>query len=731
MTPVPIGFKMSASTENDFQEKDSALNAVTKTFQYGRHTVTLETGRLARQATGSVLVTMDNTVVLCTVVAKKEPKPGQDFFPLSVHYQEKTYAVGKFPGGFFKREGRPSEKETLTSRLIDRPIRPLFPKGFLNEVQVVCTVLSAERHQDPDIAAMIGTSAALAISGVPFAGPIGAGRVAFNDERGYFLNPTQDELAGSELDMVVAGTEKAVLMVESEAHELTEDEMLGAVLFAHEEMQVAIRAINEFVQEGGKAQWAWQPAAENGALKEAVTGGFERAIGEAYQVTDKMARQDRLGELKASALATLAEGEAALYSAEEVSGAFARLEKRIVRERVLDGAPRIDGRDHTTVRPLDIAVGVLPRTHGSAVFTRGETQAIVSTTLGTSRDAQLVEGLNGERHDSFMLHYNFPPYSVGEAGFIGSPKRREIGHGRLARRSIAAMLPSADDFPYTIRVVSEITESNGSSSMASVCGSSLSMMDAGVPLKAPVAGIAMGLVKEGERFAVLTDILGDEDHLGDMDFKVAGSAEGVTALQMDIKIEGINEEIMEKALAQAFHARQHILGEMNRVIAESRTEVAEHAPTMTRIKIDPEKIRDVIGKGGATIRQICEDTGASIDIDDDGSVRIYAESREGAQRAVATVEAITAEAEINKLYRGKVVRLADFGAFVNFMPGTDGLVHISQIVPERVNDVRDYLSEGQMVTVKVLDIDNRGRVKLSIKEVGEEEKAAFEATLEE
>ncbi|MFC0269174.1 polyribonucleotide nucleotidyltransferase [Kushneria aurantia] len=707
------------------------MNAVTRTFQYGNHTVTLETGRVARQATGSVLVTMDNTVVLCTVVAKNEPKPGQGFFPLSVHYQEKTYAVGSIPGGFFKREGRPSEKETLTSRLIDRPIRPLFPKGFLNEVQVVCTVLSAERHQDPDIAAMLGTSAALAISGVPFAGPIGAARVAFTDERGYFLNPSQDELKNSELDMVVAGTDKAVLMVESEAKELSEDEMLGAVLFAHEEMQVAISAINEFVREGGKAKWDWRPEADNAALKEAVAGGFEGGIGEAYRITDKMQRQKRLDELRSEAIARLADGEAPLYTGEEVGGAFAGLEKRIVRERVLGGEPRIDGRDHSTVRPLDIAVGVLPRTHGSALFTRGETQAIVTTTLGTSRDAQLIEGLDGERHDSFMLHYNFPPYSVGEAGFIGSPKRREIGHGRLARRGVAAVLPDSETFPYTIRVVSEITESNGSSSMASVCGSSLSLMDAGVPLKAPVAGIAMGLVKEDERFAVLTDILGDEDHLGDMDFKVAGSAEGVTALQMDIKIEGINEEIMEKALAQAHQARQQILAEMNRVIGASRTEVAEHAPTMTRLKIDPEKIRDVIGKGGATIRQICEDTGASIDIDDDGSVRIYAESREGAKRAVDTVLAITAEAEIGKLYRGKVVRIADFGAFVNFMPGTDGLVHISQIVPERVNDVRDYLSEGQMVTVKVLDIDNRNRVKLSIKEIGEEEKAAFEATLEE
>ncbi|QEL12891.1 polyribonucleotide nucleotidyltransferase [Kushneria phosphatilytica] len=705
------------------------MNPVRKTFQYGDHSVTLETGRIARQATGSVLVTMDETVVLCTVVARKDIKPGQDFFPLSVHYQEKTYSVGKIPGGFFKREGRPSEKETLTSRLIDRPIRPLFPKGFMNEVQVVCTVLSAERNQDPDIAAMIGTSAALTISGVPFSGPIGAARVGFSEEQGYFLNPTQEALVGSELDMVVAGTEKAVLMVESEAHELTEDEMLGAVLYAHQEMQTVIGAINEFAAEAGKPKWAWQPPEENQTLKAAVNAAVGDRVGEAYRITDKMARQDALAELRSEVIEQLAGGETPQYSADEVGNALNKLEKTTVRERVLSGEPRIDGRDHRTVRDLSIEVGALPRTHGSAIFTRGETQAIVTTTLGTARDAQLVEGLDGERHDRFMLHYNFPPYSVGEAGFIGSPKRREIGHGRLAKRGVAAMVPSHDDFPYSIRVVSEITESNGSSSMASVCGTSLSLMDAGVPLKAPVAGIAMGLVKEGDRFAVLTDILGDEDHLGDMDFKVAGSAQGITALQMDIKIEGINEEIMETALGQALEARQHILGEMNRVIGESRSEVAEHAPTMVRIKIDPEKIRDVIGKGGATIRQICDDTGASIDIDDDGTVRIYAESREGARQAVDTVQGIVAEAEIGKLYRGKVVRIADFGAFVNFMPGTDGLVHISQIVPERVNDVRDYLTEGQEVTVKVLDIDNRGRIKLTLKEISEEEKAAFEATL--
>jgi len=706
------------------------VNPVQTTFQYGSSTVTLETGRIARQATGAVLVTMDDTVVLCTVVGRKTLKPGQDFFPLSVHYQEKTYAVGKIPGGFFKREGRPTEKETLTSRLIDRPIRPLFPKGFMNEVQVICNVLSADRNQDPDIAAMIGTSAALAISGLPFSGPIGAARVGFTESRGYFLNPTVEELATSELNMVVAGTDKAVLMVESEAKELTEDEMLGGVLFAHQEMQVAVDAIKSLVSEAGKPKWDWQPAADNVELKQAMAASFGTAVGEAYRITDKMARQDALAEIRTKAIEQLASGDAAQFSVDEVSGALAGLEKKTVRSRVVAGEPRIDGRDHKTVRPLDIKVGVLPRTHGSALFTRGETQAMVIATLGTLRDAQLIESLEGERKDRFLMHYNFPPYSVGEAGFMGGPKRREIGHGRLARRGIQAMLPNDDDFPYTIRVVSEITESNGSSSMASVCGASLALMDAGVPIKAPVAGIAMGLVKDDDGFAVLTDILGDEDHLGDMDFKVAGSVNGVTALQMDIKIEGINEEIMETALQQAHQARIEILDQMNVVIAASRNEVSDYAPAMQTIKISPDKIRDVIGKGGATIRGICEETGASIDIDDDGTVRIYAEDRSAAKRAIDTVLGITAEAEIGKLYRGKVVRLADFGAFVNFMPGTDGLVHISQIVPERVNDVKEYLSEGQEVTVKVLDIDNRNRVKLSIKEITPEEKAAFEATLE-
>ncbi|CBV44017.1 polyribonucleotide nucleotidyltransferase [Halomonas elongata] len=703
------------------------MNPVKKTFEYGRSTVTLETGRIARQASGAVMVTMDDTVVLCTVVAKKDVNPSQPFFPLSVHYQEKTYAVGKIPGGFFKREGRPTEKETLTSRLIDRPIRPLFPKGFMNEVQVICTVLSTDRNHDPDIAAMIGTSAALAISGVPFNGPIGAARVGFTEEHGYFLNPSVEELASSELNMVVAGTEKAVLMVESEANELLEDEMLGAVLYGHQEMQVAINAIQELAAEAGKPRWDWQAPAENTALKDAMASGFEAKVGEAYRITDKMQRQDALAALKDEAVEQLAGEEDGKFDADEVKGAFASLEKRVVRSRVVKGEPRIDGRDLKTVRPLDIEVGSLPKTHGSAIFTRGETQAVVVATLGTLRDAQLIESLEGERKDRFLLHYNFPPYCVGEAGFMGGPKRREIGHGRLARRGVEAMLPSEDEFPYTIRVVSEITESNGSSSMASVCGSSLALMDAGVPMKAPVAGIAMGLVKDEDGFAVLTDILGDEDHLGDMDFKVAGSAEGVTALQMDIKIEGINEEIMEQALQQAHEARLHILEQMNTVIGQSREEVSENAPSMATIKIDPEKIRDVIGKGGAMIRKICEDTGASIDLDDDGTVRIYAEEKSAAKAAIDTVLAITAVPEIGKLYRGKVVRIADFGAFVNIIPGTDGLVHISQIVPERVNDVRDYLNEGDEPIVKVLDIDNRNRVKLTIKEITPEEKAAFEA----
>ncbi|MBS4153729.1 polyribonucleotide nucleotidyltransferase [Cobetia sp. MC34] len=703
------------------------MNPVTHSFQYGNDTITLETGRIARQATGSVMVTMGNTSVLCTVVAKASPKPGQSFFPLSVHYQEKAYAAGRIPGGFLKREGRPTEKETLTSRLIDRPMRPLFPEGFMNEVQVVCTVMSAERNVDPDIAALLGTSAALCISGVPFAGPVGAARVGFSEQRGYFLNPGYSELAHSELDMVVAGTEKAVLMVESEAQELLEDEMLGAVLYGHHEMQKAITGIETFAAKVNRPKWAWVPQKLDRVLVEALEQSFATRIGDAYRLSDKMARQDSLSALKAQAIDLLGAEDDARFSVEAVATAFAALEKRIVRQRVIAGEPRIDGRDTRTVRPLDMAVGVLPKAHGSALFTRGETQAIATATLGTTRDSQLIEGLSGEKQDRFMLHYNFPPYCVGETGFIGAPKRREIGHGRLARRGIESMLPSLQAFPYAIRVVSEITESNGSSSMASVCGASLALMDAGVPIKAPVAGIAMGLVKDANGVAILTDILGDEDHLGDMDFKVAGTAEGVTALQMDIKIEGIDEEILEQALEQALEARLTILAQMNEVLAASRQEVSDNAPAMLSLKIAPNKVRDVIGKGGSTIRKICEETGANVDLDDDGSVRIYAEHKAQAQAAAKYVEGIIAEAEIGKLYAGKVARIADFGAFITFMPGTDGLLHISQIVEERVNDVRDYLNEGDEVVVKVLDIDNRNRVKLSLKEISEEEKAGFAA----
>ncbi|MFC4239315.1 polyribonucleotide nucleotidyltransferase [Marinobacter oulmenensis] len=687
----------------------------------GGETFTLETGRVARQATGSVLVTTGDTSVLGTVVGAREPKPGQGFFPLTVNYQEKTYAAGKIPGGFFKREGRPSEKETLTSRLIDRPIRPLFPNGYMNEVQVVLTVMSASKQQDSDIAAMLAASAALAISGIPFDGPIGAARVGFTNENGYVLNPSFEALETSLLDMVVAGTEDAVLMVESEAKGLTEDQMLGGVLFAHQEMQTAITAIKEFAAEHGKPRWDWQPEAENTSLLEAIRSEFGGAIEEAYSIHDKMARYERLGEIRSAAVEKLAGEEEDQPAEDEVKKYFGKVEKTVVRQQVLDGKPRIDGRDNKTVRPIEIEVGILPSVHGSALFTRGETQAIVTTTLGTTRDVQIVDALEGERKDPFLFHYNFPPYSVGEAGRMGSPGRREIGHGRLAKRGVAAVMPTIDDFPYAIRAVSEITESNGSSSMASVCGSSLALMDAGVPLKAPVAGIAMGLVKEGDKFAVLTDILGDEDHLGDMDFKVAGTKEGVTALQMDIKINGITDEIMEIALEQAHEARQHILGEMNKVIAEPRAELSEHAPSITTIKIHPDKIRDVIGKGGATIRSICDETGASIDLDDDGNVKIYAADQAAAQAAVNRVKEITAEIEVGAIYKGRVERIVDFGAFVNILPGKDGLVHISQISERRIENVTDELSEGQEVLVKVLDVDNRGRVKLSMKEVKEGE----------
>lgn len=693
------------------------MNPVTKQFQFGQSTVTLETGRIARQATGAVLVTMDDVSVLVTVVGAKSPAEGRDFFPLSVHYQEKTYAAGRIPGGFFKREGRPSEKETLTSRLIDRPIRPLFPEGFMNEVQVVCTVVSTNKKSDPDIAAMIGTSAALAISGIPFAGPIGAARVGFHPEIGYILNPTYEQLQSSSLDMVVAGTEDAVLMVESEADELTEDQMLGAVLFAHDEFQAVIRAVKELAAEAGKPAWDWKAPAENTVLVNAIKAELGEAISQAYTITIKQDRYNRLGELRDQAVALFAGEEEGKFPASEVKDVFGLLEYRTVRENIVNGKPRIDGRDTRTVRPLRIEVGVLGKTHGSALFTRGETQALVVATLGTARDAQLLDTLEGERKDAFMLHYNFPPFSVGECGRMGSPGRREIGHGRLARRGVAAMLPTQDEFPYTIRVVSEITESSGSSSMASVCGASLALMDAGVPVKAPVAGIAMGLVKEGEKFAVLTDILGDEDHLGDMDFKVAGTDKGVTALQMDIKINGITEEIMEIALGQALEARLNILGQMNQVIAKPRAELSENAPTMLQMKIDSDKIRDVIGKGGATIRGICEETKASIDIEDDGSVKIYGETKEAAEAAKLRVLAITAEAEIGKIYVGKVERIVDFGAFVNILPGKDGLVHISQISDKRIDKVTDVLQEGQEVKVLVLDVDNRGRIKLSIKDV--------------
>lgn len=691
------------------------MNVVKKTFQYGDHEVTLETGRIARQASGSVMVTMGSTSVLCTVVAEQKARAGQAFFPLSVHYIEKTYSVGKIPGGFFKREARPSEKETLTSRLIDRPIRPLFEDGFMNEVQVICTVMSADKDTDPDIPAMIGTSAALALSGCPFNGPIGGARVGFTEADGYILNPGYAVLAGSQLDMVVAGTKDAVLMVESEAKELTEDQMLGAVLYAHQEMQTVINAINELVSEAGKPRWDWQAPEADAELVAAVEAAASGPLGDAYRITEKAERYERVGQVKDEVVAQLAtEGGPA---EDDIKDIFKSLEKRIVRGRILAGEPRIDGRDNRTVRAIACEVDILPKAHGSALFTRGETQAIGAVTLGSTRDAQIIDALEGERRDPFMLHYNFPPYSVGEAGRIGATGRREIGHGRLARRGLAAVLPNEEQFPYTVRVVSEITESNGSSSMASVCVGSLSLMAAGVPLSAPVAGIAMGLVKEGNQFAVLTDILGDEDHLGDMDFKVAGTAKGVTALQMDIKIEGINEEIMERALEQALEARLHILGQMNTVLDAPREITSENAPSMTTLKVDQDKIRDIIGKGGATIRQITEESGATVDIDDDGTVKVFGQNAAARDAAIEMIQAITAEAEVGEIYTGKVARIVDFGAFVTILPGKDGLVHISQIADERVENVSDYLSEGQEVQVKVLDVDQRGRIKLSMREV--------------
>ena len=697
------------------------MNPLVKRFKYGECNVTIETGRIARQATGAVICSIDETSVLCTVVGAREKKEDVDFFPLGVHYQEKAYAAGKIPGGFFKREGRPTEKETLTSRLIDRPIRPLFPEGFKNEVQVVCTVLSAKKNADPDIAAMIGTSAALAISGIPFNGPIGGARVGYTEEEGYLLNPTNAELLNSELDMVVAGTEDAVLMVESEAKELSEDIMLGAVLFAHQEMQTVITVIKQLAYEVGKPRWNWESVGVNKTLRDDLNTLLAEDLKRAYQLVDKQQRMDNIASLRDKVLTQLSSEMG--NEQNNIKDEFKKLEKDIVRGRILRGDPRIDGRDNRSVRPIGAEVSVLSRAHGSALFTRGETQALVVATLGSTRDAQMIDDLDGRRDDPFMLHYNFPPYSVGECGRIGFTGRREIGHGRLARRGIAAVLPSIDEFPYAMRVVSEITESNGSSSMASVCGASLALMDAGVPLKAPVAGIAMGLVKEGDQFSVLTDILGDEDHLGDMDFKVAGTAEGITALQMDIKIEGITEEIMEIALQQAMDARLHILTSMNATLAVGREEVADSAPRMGAMQIDADKIRDVIGKGGATIRSLCEETSSTIDITDDGAVKIYADDSAGLQAAIDAISAIVAEPEPGAIYDGKVVRIVDFGAFVNFMPGTDGLVHISQIASQRVNKVTDYLAEGQEVRVKVLEIDNRGRVKLSIKEATLEEQS--------
>jgi len=691
------------------------FNVVTKEFQFGRDKVVLETGRVARQA-NSVLITMGGVTVLVAVVAAKEAKAGQDFFPLTVNYQEKTYAAGRIPGGYFKREGRATEKETLTSRLIDRPIRPLFPEGFYNEVQVTVTVVSTDKESDPDIAAMLGTSAALSMAGSPFKGPVGAARVAYiNGE--YVLNPTYKELATSDLDLVVAGTDKAVLMVESEAKELSEDQMLGAVLFGHEEMQTAIEAIKAFAAQVNATPLAWQAPAVNVELKTALKDAFAASISEAYTIVEKQSRYTRLDEIKQQALAQFAAEENPQFVADEVLTAFEDLKYRTVRDNILSGKPRIDGRNLETVRALDVQVGVLGRVHGSALFTRGETQALVTATLGGTRDAMIIDSLEGSLTENFMLHYNFPAYSVGETGRESGPKRREIGHGRLARRGVQPMLPSPEKFPYAVRVVSDITESNGSSSMASVCGASLALMDAGVPLKAPVAGIAMGLVKEDERFAVLSDILGDEDHLGDMDFKVAGSANGITALQMDIKIEGITEEIMEVALNQARAGRLHILNAMNQVIANARPEVSIHAPTYTTLQINPEKIRDVIGKGGATIRAICEETKATIDIEDNGFVRIYGETKGATQAALAKVQAITAEVEVGAIYDGLVSKVVEFGAFVTILPGTDGLVHISQITNERVANVGDYLKEGQTVKVRVMDVDQRGRIKLSMKDI--------------
>ncbi|GAB4269614.1 MAG: polyribonucleotide nucleotidyltransferase [Methylomicrobium sp.] len=691
------------------------MNPIRKEFQYGDQLVTLETGEIARQADGAVMINMEGTTLLVTVVGKKEANSGGDFFPLTVNYQEKSFAAGKIPGGFFKREGRPSEKETLTSRLIDRPIRPLFPDGFTNEVQIVATVLSLNPDVDPEIPALIGASAALAISGLPFNGPVGAARVGYKEGQ-YLLNPTPAQLLESDLELVVAGTEHAVLMVESEAKCLPEEVMLGAVLYGHEQMQTAIDAIKAFAALVDKPAMAWEPPVHNTELETLVTAEVESGIRAAYQIAEKLVRQDKLKEVRNAVIEKLTAGEQP-YNENEIRAIIEKLESKIVRGSIIDEGKRIDGRDLKTVRPITVRTGVLPRTHGSALFTRGETQALVVATLGTERDAQIIDALEGEYRENFMLHYNFPPYCVGETGMVGAPKRREIGHGRLAKRGVQAVLPTMDEFPYVVRVVSEITESNGSSSMASVCGSSLALMDAGVPIKAPVAGIAMGLIKEGDRFAVLSDIMGDEDHLGDMDFKVAGSENGVTALQMDIKIDGITPEIMKTALEQAKQGRLHILGEMNKALSETRGQMSDFAPRIISFKIDPSKIREVIGKGGATIRSITEQTGASIDLTDDGMVKVASVDRQAGEEARRLIEEITAEVEVGKIYEGKVARLMDFGAFVTILPGKDGLVHISQISDEHVDKVSDKLSEGDIVKVKVLEIDRQGRVRLSMKAV--------------
>jgi polyribonucleotide nucleotidyltransferase len=696
------------------------VTPIKKTFQFGDQTVTFETGEIARQADGAVVVNMDDTVVLVTVVVDKHPGVERDFFPMTVDYQEKTYAAGRIPGGFFRREGRPSENEILTARLMDRPIRPLFPERYNREIQIIATVKSLNPAVNPEIPAMLGASAALAISGAPFNGPVGAARVGYKDGQ-YLLNPPFTGLGpDSDLDLVVAGTQHAVLMVESEAGGLSEEVMLGAVLFGHERMQVAISAIKELAEEVGKPPMPWSAPEADGELTVAVQSACGAALGDAYRIADKMERYAVLDNVRRAIVEELAAGEEPRWTEQQVMGAVEKLEKQIVRGRILAGEPRIDGRNLRSVRPISIRTGVLPRTHGSALFTRGETQALVVTTLGTERDSQIIDALEGERREPFMLHYNFPPFCVGETGRVGSPKRREIGHGRLAKRGVLAVMPRPDSFPYSIRVVSEITESNGSSSMASVCGTSLSLMDAGVPIKGGVAGVAMGLIKEGDQFAVLTDIMGDEDHLGDMDFKVAGTAEGINALQMDIKIEGITKDIMETALAQAKEGRMHILGEMNKVIDVHRTEMSEHAPRIIDFKIHPEKIRDVIGKGGATIRSITEETGATIDITDDGMVKIFSVDKGAGEEAKKRIELITADVEVGRIYEGKVARLMDFGAFVTILPGRDGLVHISQISEERVERVSDKLSEGDVVRVKVLEVDKQGRVRLSMKAVGQD-----------